>query len=113
VKKLSKKIFLLGGWFCVKPILRDCYTTFFSDSATLDKLVPPFHLPNLADSNATLSNSRPNPGTTNSHGFTLVGESGFYSHKFLRMFSNVAGGVQWATCTHQAKAALYTRKNCF
>ena len=50
-----------------------------SDSGSLDKLVPPFHLPNLAESNATLTGSRPNMVgtiTTNSHGFTLVGESG-------------------------------------
>lgn len=46
------------------------------DSAHLDKLVPPFHPPFLADSNATLTGSRQNAATTNSHGFTLVGESG-------------------------------------
>jgi hypothetical protein len=49
-----------------------------ADPSGLDKIVPPFRLPNLADSNATLTGSggRPNMATTNSHGFTLVGESG-------------------------------------
>ena len=47
------------------------------DVAGLDKLVPPFHIPSLGDSSATLTGStRPNLATTNSHGFTLVGESG-------------------------------------
>lgn len=52
-----------------------------SESGELDKLVPAFPLPSLLnDSNATMkgssSSNRTQLGTANSHGFTLVGESG-------------------------------------
>lgn len=47
-----------------------------AESAALDKLVPPFNPQYFDDSNATMASGRPNMATTNSHGFTLVGESG-------------------------------------